>query len=99
MPEVSLAEWQSFLKKQSDAHLLQMGEWGELKSAFGWKPVRIILDDITGAQILFRRLPFGLTLGYMPKPVISNQLSVISDQFWNEVDKICKQHAKAFSIA
>ena len=96
MPEVSLAEWQSFLKKQSDAHLLQMGEWGELKSAFGWKPVRIILDDITGAQILFRRLPFGLTLGYMPKPVISNQLSVISDQFWNELDFICKKYHAIF---
>ncbi|MCJ7434890.1 MAG: peptidoglycan bridge formation glycyltransferase FemA/FemB family protein [Anaerolineales bacterium] len=89
MPEVSLAEWQSFLKKQSDVHLLQMGEWGELKSAFGWRPVRLILDDRTGAQILFRRLPFGLTLGYLPKPVVS-------DKFWNEVDFVCRKYHAIF---
>jgi len=94
MPEVSLAEWQAFLEKHSDVHLLQMGMWGELKSAFGWKPARLILDDGTGAQILFRRLPFGLTLGYLPKPVVRNPLSVVSDQFWNEVDTVCgKYHA------
>ena len=96
MAEVSLAEWQAFLKKQSDVHLLQMGEWGELKRGFGWKPVRLILDDSTGAQILFRRLPFGLTLGYMPKPVFSGKLSFITDQFWNEVDSICKKHRAVF---
>jgi peptidoglycan pentaglycine glycine transferase (the first glycine) len=96
MSEVSFAVWQSFLKKQSDVHLLQMGEWGELKSAFGWSPVRLILDGKTGAQILFRRLPFGLTLGYMPKPVFSHQLSAINDQFWKEVDSVCKQNHAVF---
>jgi peptidoglycan pentaglycine glycine transferase (the first glycine) len=96
MPEVSLAEWRLFLKKHPDAHLLQMGEWGELKSAFGWRPVRLILEDKIGAQILFRCLPLGLTLGYMPKPLFSCQLSVISDQFWNEVDKTCKRHRAFF---
>jgi peptidoglycan pentaglycine glycine transferase (the first glycine) len=109
MPEVSLAEWQSFLKKHPDAHLLQMGEWGELKSAFGWKPVRLILDDMTGAQILFRRLPLGLTLGYLPKPVfalsearpelgrrVEGQLSVISDQFWKDIDSVCKKYHAVF---
>ena len=96
MAEVSLADWQAFLKKQSDVHLLQMGEWGELKSVFGWKPVRLILDDSTGAQILFRRLPFGLTLGYMPKPVFSGRLSVVSDQFWSEVDSVCKKYHAVF---
>jgi peptidoglycan pentaglycine glycine transferase (the first glycine) len=96
MSEVFFNEWHSFLKKQSDVHLLQMGEWGELKSAFGWKPVRLILDDMTGAQILFRHLPLGLTLGYMPKPVFSKHLSVINDQFWKDVDKICKKHRAVF---
>jgi lipid II:glycine glycyltransferase (peptidoglycan interpeptide bridge formation enzyme) len=94
MAEVSLSEWNSFLHKHPDVHLLQMGEWGELKSAFGWKPVRLILDDKIGAQILFRRLPLGLTLGYMPKPVFSDQLSAIGDQVWREVDSVCiQQHA------
>jgi len=96
MPEVNLTDWNLFLEFQPNTHLLQMGEWGELKKDFGWKPVRFILDRETGAQILFRRLPLGLTLGYMPKPVFSDQLSVIGDQFWREVDLICKQNHAVF---
>ncbi|MBI5352880.1 MAG: peptidoglycan bridge formation glycyltransferase FemA/FemB family protein [Chloroflexi bacterium] len=96
MPEVNLTDWNRFLEFHPNAHLLQMGEWGELKGGFGWKPVRFILDRETGAQILFRRLPLGLTLGYMPKPVFSNQWTVISDQFWKEVDFICKQNHAIF---
>ena len=96
MTIVSLTEWNIFLENHPNAHLLQMGEWGELKAGFGWKPVRFILDSETGAQILFRRLPLGLTLGYMPKPVFSDQLSVMGDQFWREVDLICKKNRAVF---
>ena len=96
MPNVSLSDWIIFLKDYPNAYLLQMGEWGELKKDFGWKPIRIILNNEVGCQILLRRLPLGLTLGYMPKPVISNQLSGISGQFWQEVDSICKKNHAIF---
>ncbi len=96
MPEASLSDWNKFLSNHPDAHLLQMGEWGDLKGGFGWKPVRIISDDGAGAQILFRRLPLGLTLAYMPKPVFSGQWSVVSGQFWKEVDLVCKKHRAVF---
>jgi len=96
MPQISLTAWNSFLKNYPDAHILQTGEWGELKSAFGWEPVRIILDDGLGAQILFRRLPLGLTLAYLPKPVFSHQQSAFSSQFWTEVDAVCKKHRAVF---
>ena len=93
---VSLSDWNNFLENHPNAHLLQMGEWGELKKDFGWKPVRFVLDRETGAQILFRRLPLGLTLGYMPKPVDGGQWAEGSDQFWREVDLICKQNKAVF---
>jgi lipid II:glycine glycyltransferase (peptidoglycan interpeptide bridge formation enzyme) len=93
--QVNLTDWNQFLENHPNAHLLQMGEWGELKKEFGWKPIRIIQNEI-GAQILFRRLPLGFTIGYMPKPVFSNQWSVISDQFWQEVDFVCKQNHAIF---
>jgi len=96
MPEVNLTDWNRFLESHPNAHLLQMGEWGELKRGFGWKPVRIILNNEIGAQILFRRLPLGLTLGYMPKPVFSGQWTVVSEQFWQEVDSICKKNHAVF---
>jgi peptidoglycan pentaglycine glycine transferase (the first glycine) len=37
-----------------------------LKSRFGWS-CRHVVDGAVGAQVLFRRLPLGLTLGYVPK--------------------------------
>jgi lipid II:glycine glycyltransferase (peptidoglycan interpeptide bridge formation enzyme) len=94
--ESSLAEWKEFLAAHPEAHLLQTGEWGELKSAFGWEAVRVISGDCC-AQILFRKLPLGFTLGYMPKgPIISHQSSVISDQFWAEVDENCRARRAIF---
>ena len=93
MTEVTLTEWKQFLMKFPDAHLLQMGEWGELKKDFGWEPVRVISGD-AGAQILFRRLPLGFTIGYMPKVVMSNEL--LGNEFWREIDSACKKNHAIF---
>ncbi len=95
MPIVSLTDWNQFISQHPNAHLLQTGEWGELKSVFGWKPVRVISGNV-GVQILFRILPLGFTVGYIPKAVNSNQLSVISEQFWKEVDSVCKSNRSIF---
>ncbi len=93
MPIVSLAEWNQYIQKYPNAHLLQTGEWGELKAAFGWKPVRIVSGE-SGVQILFRRLPLGFTIGYIPKPVISDQS--VSSQFSGELDSVCRKHRAIF---
>lgn len=93
MTEVTLTEWNQFLTKFPNAHLLQMGEWGELKKDFGWKPVRVISENV-GVQILFRRLPLGFTIAYMPKAVISNEL--MSNEFWREIDSVCKRNRAIF---
>jgi lipid II:glycine glycyltransferase (peptidoglycan interpeptide bridge formation enzyme) len=74
MPEISLSNWNEFLADHPEAHILQSGEWGELKSAFGWDALRVIEDGL-GAQILFRRLPLGLKLagaGVAPVLVVSD---------------------------
>jgi peptidoglycan pentaglycine glycine transferase (the first glycine) len=93
MPIVSLAEWNQYLLNCPDVHLLQTGEWGELKSAFGWEPVRVINEKF-GVQILFRKLPLGFTVGYIPKPVISNQS--VGDQFLKDIDDVCRKHHAIF---
>ena len=102
MPEISLIEWNHFLEGHPHAHVLQMGEWGELKKGFGWEPVRIVSGNV-GVQILFRKLPLGFTIAYAPKPVfseqssvISDQSSVISEQWWKEVDSVCKKRRAVF---
>src|SRR5215211_396290 len=88
MPIVSLTVWNQYLQQQPNAHLLQTGEWGELKSAFGWKPVRTVTGE-AGVQILFRRLPLGFTLGYIPKANPDESL-------WKEIDLVCKQNRAIF---
>lgn len=94
MAEVNLSDWNQFIAKHPNTHLLQMGEWGELKKDFGWKPVRIISGNI-GAQILFRKLPLGFTIGYLPK-AFSSQQSAGSLEFWNEIDLICRKNNAIF---
>jgi peptidoglycan pentaglycine glycine transferase (the first glycine) len=93
MPEISFSDWSEFLKDHPDAHILQSGEWGELKSAFGWDAVRVVEGGI-GAQILFRRLPLGLTFAYIPKGPVGASSDNSNKKFWLEVDSLCqKKHA------
>ena len=94
MPIVSLAEWNQLLQKYPNAHLLQTGEWGELKSAFGWECVRITNEQFeAGTQILFRKLPFGYKIGYLPKGPVGDPDDRL---FWIEVDKICTSRKAVF---
>src|SRR5215208_3827928 len=95
MPIASLAEWNQYLQHHPDAHLLQTGEWGELKSAFGWKAVRLMNGE-AGVQILFRKLPLGFTIAYIPKPVFSQQYSASSNLIWSEIDLVCKRQRAIF---
>lgn len=95
MSEVSLAEWNRFLEQYPNAHILQTGEWGELKSAFGWEAVRVVSGNV-GAQILFRKLPFGFTIAYIPKFIFSHLHSAINEKFWKEIDHVCKKHHAIF---
>ena len=96
MPIVSLSEWNQYLQSHPNAHVLQTGEWGELKSGFGWEPV-CMTDGEAGVQILFRKLPLGFTIGYIPKPLMRDRLSEISGGFWDEIDSVCKQYRAIFS--
>jgi peptidoglycan pentaglycine glycine transferase (the first glycine) len=102
MVVVSAGEWQEFLEKQENPHILQTTEWGELKSAFGWEVERIISGDL-GVQILFRKLPLGFTVGYLPKPVFDDGRWMMDDKsrpmvdgLWSEIDAICHKKRAVF---
>ena len=95
MPIVSLSDWNQFLASSPNTHLLQTGEWGKLKSAFGWKAIRIITGT-AGVQILFRKLPLGFTLGYIPKPALNGQQTVFNQELWREIDSVCKKNRAVF---
>lgn len=70
MPVFNGSEWNDFLSGFPDAHILQTSAWGDLKSEFGWEVERVVAgtgDRQIGAQVLFRRLPLGFQLAYIPK--------------------------------
>jgi len=106
MTEISEAEWHDFLSHHRDAHILQTGAWGDLKSAFGWDVVRVIVDgnqgsqsSIVGAQILFKRLPLGLTIAYLPRGPVggySEDSWLAWESLWPEVDKLCQKRKSIF---
>jgi len=93
MSVVDMPQWRAFVEAHPNLHLLQTAEWGELKSAFGWKPVRIISGDM-GVQILFRKLPLGFTIGYVPK--VDTREWKVESGIWGEIDVVCKKHYAIF---
>jgi len=101
--ELSFNEWKVFIANHPEAHILQTGEWGELKSAFGWEAVRVVSGEV-GAQILFLRLPLGFTLAYMPKgPVVDDGRQTkhdgrwsVDNGLWSEIDRACSARHAVF---
>jgi len=91
MSLVEVQAWNDFLTAFPDAHILQTGAWGELKSAFGWHAVQVVSGD-SGAQILLRRLPFGLSLAYIAKGPVGRNW----EKLWPEVDAVCRAHRVVF---
>ena len=98
MVELSVNEWDEFLKSFPNAHLLQTSAWGMLKADFGWKAVWVVLDQALGAQVLFRQLPFGYTLAYIPKGPVGYQENhqELIQTFWRELDDICRARRAVF---
>ncbi len=91
MKEISANQWDTFLSGLDDVHLLQTSGWGVLKSKFGWKP-EFLLHENSGAQVLFRKLPLGLTFAYIPKGPVGKP----TIGFWNAVHGLCNRHHAIF---
>jgi peptidoglycan pentaglycine glycine transferase (the first glycine) len=97
MPELNLSEWDEFTSCHPDAHVLQTREWGLLKEAFGWRSVRLASEGV-GAQLLFRQLPLGFNVAYIPKGPLYPQAELHHEatSFWREVDQLCKSKRVVF---
>lgn len=118
MTLLSNSQWEEFLSSYPDAHILQTGAWGALKAEFGWQAAHLAFGPsgapgAVGAQVLFRRLPLGLQIAYIPKGPVGNAVKepdpedggVASDQrpdwpgqFWRGVDDLCRQRNAVFLI-
>jgi lipid II:glycine glycyltransferase (peptidoglycan interpeptide bridge formation enzyme) len=62
----AVTNWDTFVVAHPHGHVLQTSAWGELKRAFGWQ-AETVRAGASGALVLFRTLPLGLTLAYVPR--------------------------------
>jgi peptidoglycan pentaglycine glycine transferase (the first glycine) len=89
MSYLSYSEWDLYLAKHPEAHVLQTSAWGSLKSGFNWKAYAVQSGSV-GALVLFRKLPLGYSLAYIPKGPVGTHWSTL----WPEIDRLCaQQHA------
>jgi peptidoglycan pentaglycine glycine transferase (the first glycine) len=93
MPVRSASEWDAFLAQFPEAHILQTSAWGELKAGFGWYPIRISVEKV-GAQVLFRRLPLGFTIAYIPKGPLGSSWQIL----WSELNQLCRHNRAVFLL-
>jgi peptidoglycan pentaglycine glycine transferase (the first glycine) len=91
MAIISTAEWDAFISRFPNSHILQTSPWGQLKAEFGWQLVHVGSHDC-GAQILIKRIFPGINFAYIPKGPIGPNW----DQLWPEIDAICREKDCAF---
>ncbi len=86
--------WDAFVAQQTNAHLLQLSAWGDLKAAFGWEVDRVVMEDgghvVAGAQILFRRLPLSKMAYVAMGPYNA------SPDLWRQIDRTARKNGAAF---
>jgi len=75
--------WNDCIAQLEGGHLLQSWEWGEIKSRYGWRPIRLVWrqggQPVAAAQLLLRSAARGLTLAYCPRGPLLN---------WGEPDLV-----------
>ena len=97
MPQISQGTWIDYLTRFPNAHILQTATWGQLKNDFDWEAIHVISGhNVTqskcGAQVLFRRLPLGMSLAYIPRGPVGSEW----DRLWPEVDNVCRAKRAIF---
>jgi lipid II:glycine glycyltransferase (peptidoglycan interpeptide bridge formation enzyme) len=87
--------WEGFVASEPDGSFLQSAAWGESKEKWGWKARRVALRGdgllVAGAQILFRMLPLGRTMAYIPRgPVLSGDDPELLAALFEAIHHLCR---------
>ena len=91
MAALTTVEWDAFISKFPNPHILQTSKWGQLKADFGWQLAHIATPEC-GVQILVKHIFPGINFAYIPKgPVGLNW-----DQLWSKIDMVCREKKCAF---
>jgi len=98
------AVWDAWVANHPNGHILQSSRWARLKRAFGWSADRVVLRTtpspdapiLAGASMLYRRLPWGQTLAYVPKgPLVDWTDRALARAVLTMVREACRTHHAA----
>lgn len=95
--------WNDFVASSPQCPILQSFEWGELKSQFGWQPIRIAISDqgkiVAGISILKREIPYiKHSIFYAPRgPIVDLTNRQLVEFLLDAVEKEAEKH-KAISL-
>jgi lipid II:glycine glycyltransferase (peptidoglycan interpeptide bridge formation enzyme) len=85
MVAISITEWDAFISRFPNPHILQTSPWGQLKADFGWQLAHVASHDC-GAQILIKRIFPGINFAYIPKGPVGPDWN----QLWPIIDSVCR---------
>lgn len=87
--------WDGFVHNEPTAHFLQSAAWGTAKAKWGWSARRVAVKRegilAAGAQVLFRSLPLGRSIAYIPRgPVVADDDPQLLKALLDEVHRVSK---------
>lgn len=91
-----------FVAGSPKGHILQTYEWGDIKAATGWQPIRLLVSDqdrpVAAVSILKRDLPLpGKSIFYAPRgPILDLENRQLFDYLLNSVREVAKAHGAIF---
>jgi peptidoglycan pentaglycine glycine transferase (the first glycine) len=97
-------DWDAFVQKHPDGHLLQMAAWGTFQSKFGHTAQIIAIYEGSqikaGALVLFRPLPYGLgTRAYLPAGPLFAAEEAANAMLSAGLRKLCRTKRAIFAKA
>lgn len=93
-------QWDDYVQQQPHAHFFELHAWAELKRSDSWDSFRklAVVEQstiVTGAQIVFRRLPFRLgKVAYLATDVDASDTA--SRALWDAIDHVAQDNGARF---
>ena len=104
--ELSGPAWNQAIAALPGAHVLQTWQWGQLKSAYGWRPETLVwVDEGIQSQgvvravalVLARAAPGGLKVLYLPRgPLLDWEDETLRAQVLAGVEQLAKRRGVIF---
>jgi peptidoglycan pentaglycine glycine transferase (the first glycine) len=100
--EAEREEYNRFVGSVPKGHILQSYEWGKVKEATGWQPIRLLIEEngtaVAAISLLKRKLPGSIyCIFYAPRgPVADLNNQTHLDFLWHVVRQTARRHRAIF---